>query len=150
MSTPIGTGFLLVAAAAAALLARPAATQTLPYGGIGATVSSFHARNPHDGGTPPIGVADYRVTGTRLRRVQAFSVVVNPNSQLSATQLARLLLGTHLPPDTTTVQPWNGYCIILKSRWLGRMIGLPYLWTWVSQAKQSAVIQASTVPACRG
>ena len=58
--------------------------------------------------------------------------------------------GNPLPPDTTTVQRWNGYCVILKSRWLGREIGLPYLWTWVSQPEQTAVIQASTAPACRG
>jgi hypothetical protein len=141
---------LVFVVAGAALLATPAATQTLPYGGIGATVSSFEARNPHSGGTPPVGVAYYRVTGTRLARVQAFSVLVNPKSQLRAIQLVRLLLGTHLPPDTTTVQRWNGYCVILKSRWLGREIGLPYLWTWVSQPEQTAVIQASTAPACRG
>ena len=84
------------------------------------------------------------------RSLFAFSVVVNPNSQFSAIQLVRLLLGSHLPPDTTTVQSWNGHCVILKSRWLGRMIGLPYLWTWASQPAQTAVIQASTVPACRG
>ena len=150
MSAPIGERLLLVAAAAAALLATPAATQTLPYGGIGATVSNFHARNPHGGGTPPIGVAYYRVTGTRLGRVQAYSVVVNPNAQFSAIQLVRLVLWSHLPADTATVQPWNGYCIIFKSRWLGRVIGLPYLWTSVSQAEQTVVIQASAVPACRG
>jgi hypothetical protein len=149
MSTPIGKHLLLVVAAAA-LIATPAATQTLPYGGIGATPSSFHARNPHGGETPPLGAAYYRVIGTRFGRVQAFSVVVNPKSQFSAIRLVRLLLGAHLPPDTTTVQHWNGYCIILKSRWLGRMIGLPYLSTSASQPEQTAVIQASTVPACRG
>jgi hypothetical protein len=149
MCAPFGKSLLLVVAAAA-LIATPAATQTLPYGGIGATVSNFHARDPNGGGTPPVGVAYYRVIDSRFGRVEAFSVVVNPKSQFTAIHLVRLVLGTHLPPDTTTVRPWNGYCIVLKSRWLGRKIGLPYLWTSVSQAEQTAVIQASLNPACRG
>lgn len=149
MSAPIGKPLLLVVAAAI-LIAAPAATQTLPYGGIGATVSSFLARNPHSAGTPPIGVVYYQVNATRLGRVLAFGVAVNPKSRLSAIQLVRLVLGTHLPPDTTTVQPWNGYCIILKSRWLGRVIGLPYLWAAATPANQTAAINASSYPACRG
>ncbi len=149
MSAPIGKR-LLVVAAAAAVVATPAATQTLPYGGIGATVFNFDAHNPHGEGTPPLGVAYYRAIGTRFGRVQAYSVIVNPNAQFSAIQLVRLVLWSHLPADTTTIQPWNGYCMIFKSRWLGRVIGLPYLWTFVSPAKQTAVIQASNFPACRG
>lgn len=141
--------------ACVAFLAASVMAQPLSYGGLGARVASFDAQNRHGTGKPPVGVAYYRVTGRRLGRVSAFEAVVNANPKYSSLKLFTLLTGKGLPADAGRVQTPKrdidgGYCEIYKSRWLGRVIGLPYAVMYVSRPSQMASVMASLVPACRG
>jgi hypothetical protein len=96
------------------------------YAGIGAPVASFYARNPDGPGKPPVGVTYYRVDSSRNGRVLGYHVVVGWRSRRSASQLLARLSGRELPSDALLVKPYNGYCAVYQSRWLGKAVfGLP-------------------------
>jgi len=151
---------LLLVVVLAACLAAPASAQAT-YGGIGAVLSRFNAQNPHDAGTPPAGVAYYRIDDRRTdlngeERVASYHVVLNPHSNLSSLQLKRLVTARELPADAKQIKGWkhpvggSGYCAVYRSRWLGRALYGPYVVTWVSAGDQTAGAWVSTAPFCRG
>jgi hypothetical protein len=147
-STP--TIGVLAAAAVLALVAAPLQARTLSYGGIGATVANFYAANPHGPGKPAPGITYYRVV-TRNGRVYSYHVVVGWKSKRNPAELLPLLSGRDLPPDAKAVKPYNGYCAVYRSSWLGHVTGLPYIilyaphsTAWWNEA------MASRVPLCRG
>jgi hypothetical protein len=146
---------LLLVVVLAACLAAPSSAQAT-YGGIGAVLSRFNAQNPHDAGTPPAGVAYYRIDDRRGGRVASYHVVLNPHSNLSSLQLKRLVTARELPADAKQIKGWkhpvggSGYCAVYKSRWLGRALYGPYVVTWVSAGDQTAGAWVSTAPFCRG
>lgn len=139
------------------VVAAPLKAQTLSYGGIGATVSSFYAANPHDSGKPPVGVAYYAIDDPRGGRVASYHVVLNPQSKLSTADLKRLVTARELPADAEQIKGWKhpmgvepGYCAVYKSRWLGRALYGPYIIVGVSARYQTAGAWVSTAPFCRG
>jgi hypothetical protein len=155
----------VLAAAVLALVAAPLQARTPAYGGIGATVANFDAANPHGTGTPPPGTTYYQVDDTRGGRVLAYHVVVGWTSRRSASGLLARLTGRELPTDAHLVKPYNGYCAVYRSRWLGKVLfGLPrrfgtrrvfrtgYIIVYVTQRSSgnSGGAMASLVPICRG
>jgi len=145
--------------------AAPLRGRTLAYGGIGATVASFYAANPHGVGRPPAGGSYYRVDDTRSGRVSSYHVVVGAGSAPSAVELLARLTGTELPPDAQLVKHYNGYCAVYRSRWLGKIVfGLPgplgtrhvfrtaYIIVYVPERQPLWLngVMASLAPACRG
>jgi hypothetical protein len=139
---------------AAATLAAIASAQTT-YGGIGATISAFSAKNPRGSGKPPVGVVDYQINSKRNGRVAGYRLVINPKSKLTRSDLIRLLK-RDLPADARQVQNWKyfqsfkWYCAIYQSRWLGGVLYGPYVVFYASPGSQSASASVSTAPACRG
>jgi hypothetical protein len=117
----------VVVAATLALGASPLQAQpSPPYGGIGATVARFNAAHQNGYGHPPVGITYYRVDSDRGGRVWAYHVVVGWRSYRSDAVLLERLTGPQLPADAKLVQPYNGYCAVYQSRWVGRVIyGLP-------------------------
>jgi hypothetical protein len=145
--------------------AAPLRGRALAYGGIGATVASFYTANPHGVGRPPAGKSYYRVDETRNGRVSSYHVVVGAGSAPSATGLLARLTGTELPTDAHLVKPYNRYCAVYRSRWLGKVVfGLPgpfgthhvfrtaYIIVYVPEREPlwSNGVMASLAPACRG
>jgi hypothetical protein len=120
---------LPVAAAAVAALvtagASPLQAREPAYGGIGATIAQFNAAHANSPGKPPVGTTYYRVDGTRNGRVEDYHVVVGWSSKRSTSELLARLTGRELPSDAKLVKPYNGFCAVYRSRWLGRVIGLP-------------------------
>ena len=110
----------LVAVAASPLQAREPA-----YGGIGATIAQFNAAHPNRPGKPSAGTIYYRIDTTRNGRVEDYHVVVGWKSKRSTSALLARLTGRELPSDAKIVNPYNGFCAMYRSRWLGRVIGLP-------------------------
>jgi hypothetical protein len=103
----------------------PLQARTRSYGGIGATVANFYAANPHGQGKPPAGTTYYRVDRTTGGRVSNYHVVVGWTSKRSASGLLARLT-RELPRDAQLVKPYNGYCAVYRSRWLGKVVfGLP-------------------------
>ena len=145
----------VVAAATLSLVAAPLQAQSPAYGGIGARLSHFNALNPPNSGTPPVGVAYYRIADLRSGRVASYHVALSPQSQLTATKLRRLLTGRELPADAKQIKRWKpdldgGHCAVYKSRWLRRRLYGPYVVLYVSAVRQSAGAMVSTAPDCRG
>ena len=155
----------VLAAAVLAPIAAPLQAGTLAYGGIGATVANFYAANPHGTGTPPAGTTYYEVDDTRGRRVLAYHVVVGWTTKRRASGLLARLTGRELPTDAHLVKPYNGYCTVYRSRWLGKVLfGLPrrfgtrrvfrtgYIIVYVTQRASANWngASASLVPICRG
>ena len=70
----------------------------------------------------------------------------------SASQLLARLTGKQLPADAVALKPYNGYCAVYRSRWLGRVIGLPYIVVYVPEHQRwwTNGATASRAPACRG
>jgi hypothetical protein len=114
-----------VIAAILVVVASPEA-QPPSYGGIGATVAAFTAAHRNGPGEPPVGVTYYRVDAARGGRVLGYHVDVGWRSKRIDAVLLERLTGPQLPADAKLVQPYNGYCAIYQSRWLGRVLfGLP-------------------------
>ena len=111
----------ILAAGASSLQAQPPS-----YGGIGATVTAFNAAHQNGPGHPPVGMTYYRVDSAHGGRVLAYHVVVGWRSKRSDAVLLERLTGRQLPADAKLVQPYNGYCAVYQSQWLGRVaLGLP-------------------------
>ena len=109
-----------------ASVAAPLQARTPSYGGIGTTVANFYAANPHGQGKPVARTTYYRVDSTRGGRVIFYHVVVGWTSKRSASGLLARLTGRALPRDARVVKPYNGYCAVYQSRWLGKVVfGLP-------------------------
>jgi hypothetical protein len=156
----------------AAAFALPLQARTPSYGGIGATVAAFTAAHRDGPGVPPVGVTYYRVDVARGGRVLGYHVDVGWRSKRSDSVLLARLTGPQLPADAMLVQPYNGYCAVYQSRWLGRVLfGLPrsfggrhvfrtaYIEVYVptrAAAKRANVgygwngANASLAPQCRG
>ena len=101
-----------------------------------------------------------------------YRVVVGWTSKRSASGLLARLTGRALPRDARLVKPYNGYCAVYRSRWLGEVVfGLPrrfgtrrvfrtgYIIVYAptrAGAKRAKVgfwwngASASLVPICRG
>jgi hypothetical protein len=72
----------------------------------------------------------------------------------------RRLTGRELPPDAHLVKPYDGYCAIYRSRWLGRRVqAMPYIIVYAptrAAAKRRHFggqwngVSAQVDPACRG
>ena len=139
---------LTVAAAAASSLQVP----TPSYGGIGATFRNFKADHQDAPGKPPKGTTYYRVDETRRGRVWVYHVIVGWRQKRGASQLLARLTGKQLPADAVALKPYNGYCAVYRSRWLGRVIGLPYIVVYVPEHQRwwTNGATASQAPACRG
>ena len=154
----------LAGAALLAVVAAPVQARTTPYGGIGATVAGFYAAHPHGTGAPPAGTTYYRIDITRGGRVEAFHVLVGRTSKHSAPGLLARLTGPELPADAKLVRPYNGYCAVYRSRWLGKVLfGLParlfggrrvhrfgYVIVYAPQRRGWNGAMASLMPVCRG
>ena len=141
---------VLAAAAILAFVAEPLDAHGLSYAGIGSTVASFQAANPNGTGKPAIGQTYYRIGDTRDERVASYHVVVGWKSKRSAAKLFTLLSGSNLPPDAKALQPYDGYCAVYRSAWLGRVIGLPYIIVYAPQHHWWNLVNASFNPVCRG
>jgi hypothetical protein len=117
-----------VVAMATTVLLGPSLLQAQPpsYSGLGATVASFNAAHQNGAGHPPAGVTYYRVDWARGGRVLDYHVDVGWRSTRSDAVLLERLTGPQLPADAKLVKPYNGYCAVYQSRWLGRVaFGLP-------------------------
>jgi hypothetical protein len=125
---------------------------TPSYGGIGATLGNFEADHQDAAGEPPKGTTYYRVGETRRGRVWVYHVTVGWTQKRSASQLLVRLTGKQLPADAVAVKPYNGYCAVYRSRWLGRVIGLPYIVVYVPEHQRwwTNGATASRAPVCRG
>jgi hypothetical protein len=133
-------GSLMLPAATAAG-ASPLRTKTLPYGGIGATVADFDAANPHGTGIPPAGTTYYRVDQTLDGRVSDYHVVIGWRSRYGAPAVLERLTGHALPTDAYLIKPYNGYCAIYRSRWLGKVLWrLPRRFQGMSRVFRTAYI----------
>ena len=126
--------------------------RTSSYGGIGASVANFTANHLNRPGKPPKGTTYYRIGLTRNGRVWVYHVVVGWTSKRSGPQVLARLTGKQLPADALLVQPYNGYCAVYRSRWLGHVIGLPYIVLYVPEHQPwwSNGATASRAPVCRG
>jgi hypothetical protein len=59
-------------------------------------------------------------------RVVYYHVVVGSPPKRSTSALLARLTGQELPSDAKLVKPYNGYCAVYRSRWLGKVVfGLP-------------------------
>jgi hypothetical protein len=126
-------------AASVAFAAVPLQAGTAAYGGLGATPARFYATNAHGAGTAPAGQTYYRVDEAQKGnvvyhhvvvgspgRVVSYHVDVGSPTKRSASALLARLTGRELPSDAQLVKPYNGYCAVYRSRWLGKVIfGLP-------------------------
>jgi hypothetical protein len=139
------------AAIVAALVAVGAAQAREPaYGGIGATIAHFNAAHANGRGKPPAGTTYYRVDRTRNGRVEDYHVVVGWKSKRSTSELLARLTGRELPGDAKIVKAYAGYCAIYRSRWLGRVIGLPYITVYAPENTWWNGAWAGLGPACKG
>jgi hypothetical protein len=132
-----------------AFLASPLQAQT-SYGGVGASLVSFEAAHTDAPGKPPAGVTYFRATVTHNGRVWMYHVVVGWQRKRDPTKVFSLL-ARDLPPDAKAVKPYDGYCAIYRSRWLGRATGLSYIVLYAPHSKwwwNGASI--SRVGKCRG
>jgi hypothetical protein len=120
-----------------AVAAASSQALTHSYGGIGATVGSFKADHQDAPGKPPKGPTYYRLGKTRRGRVWVYHVTVGWTQKRSASKLLARLTGKQLPADAVAVKPYNGYCAVYRSRWLGRVIGLPYIVVYVPEHQRS-------------
>lgn len=142
---------IIAVAATCAIAATPLQAETNTYGGIGATAADFKAAHENGVGSPPPGTTYYRIVDVgRYGRVSHYQVVVGWNSKPSASKLLARLTGRQLPTDAKVVKPYNGYCAIYRSRWLGRTIGLPYIVVYAPEHSRNGGVMASGVPKCRG
>lgn len=116
---------VVIMAAIFASVAAPLQAQTPSYGGIGATVANFNAVNPNGVGKPPAGVTYYRVGSTQSGRVSQYHVVVGWTSKRNGSGLLARLTGRELPTDAQIVKPYNGYCAVYRSHWLGQALRIP-------------------------
>lgn len=116
-----GVGVVIMTAIFA-FVAAPLQARTPSYVGIGATVANFYAVNPHGPGKPPAGTTYYRVDSPSSERVTFYHVVVGWTSRRSASGLLARLTGRGLPRDAQLVKPYNGYCAVYRSRWLGKVV----------------------------
>lgn len=144
------------------LFAAPLQAGTPAYGGVGASVASFYAANPNGVGEPSAGKTYYKVDATRNGRVISYHVVVRWTAKRQAQVLLARLTGSNLPRDATLVQPYNGYCAIYESRWLGRAVfalrspsggfrpGYVIVYVPEHQPQWSNAVNASTASDCRG
>ena len=114
-----------IIAALVAVGASPLQAREPAYGGIGATIAHFNAAHANRPGKPSAGTVYYRIDTTRNGRVEDYHVVVGWKSKRSTSALLALLTGRELPSDAKLVNPYNGFCATYRSRWLGRVIGLP-------------------------
>jgi hypothetical protein len=150
-------------AAIFAFVAAPLQAGTPAYGGVGARLASFDAANAHGVGTPPAGQTYYQVDNTRQGRVTDYHVVVGSPSKRSTSAILARLTGQELPNDAQVVKPYNGYCAVYRSRWLGKVLwGLPRHYFGKLERFGYAIVivnrkggwwnevNSSIVPACRG
>lgn len=148
-SRPTTVVGVVTVAAILAFAAAPLQAETASSSGIGATVAGFGAANPNGAGYPPVGATYYRIDGERNGRVSNYHVVVGWKSQRSGRGLlTRLSRG--LPSDAKAVRPYDGYCAIYRSDWLGKVIGLPYVIVYAPQKYWWNGVSASFNPKCRG
>src|SRR6476620_3659221 len=115
----------LVLAGTATGVVRGAQGRAETYAGIGATVAEFRAAHATTSGRPPAGAIYYRIEGIRNGRVVGYHVVVGWTAGRSTSALLAALTGRELPSDAKLVVPYNGFCATYRSRWLGRVVGLP-------------------------
>jgi hypothetical protein len=142
--TLVGLGVAVIA-----LLASPVQAHT-SYAGVGATLASFQAVHRNATGHPPAGVTYFRPTLTHNGRVWVYHVVVGWKTKRDPIRVFSLL-ARDLPLDAQTVTPYNGYCAVYRSRWLGRVTGLPYIVLYAPHSKWwSNAATASRVAKCRG
>jgi hypothetical protein len=139
-------GIVLATAAAAA---APLQARTPVYGGIGATIANFQAAHRNAAGRPPAGVTYYRMGDTLDGRVVSYHVVVGWKSRRNPSEVLVRLTGSRLPPDAKVVQPYNGSCAVYGSRWLGRVVGAPYVVVYAPAEWENGAM-ASRAPKCRG
>ena len=97
------------------------------YAGIGATVADFRAAHATTAGRPPAGATYYRIERIHNGRVAGYHVVVGWTAGRSTSAILARLTGRGLPSDAKLVVPYNGFCATYRSRWLGRVIGLPII-----------------------
>ena len=114
----------LMLAGTAAGVVRGAQGGEQSYAGIGATVAEFRAAHATTSGRPPAGATYYRIDGIHNGRVVDYHVVVGWKAGRSTSAILARLTG-ELPSDAKLVVPYNGFCATYRSRWLGRVIGLP-------------------------
>lgn len=117
----------LMLAGTAAGVVRSAQGGEQTYAGIGATVAAFRAAHATTSGSPPAGATYYRIDRIRNGRVVNYHVVVGWKAGRSTSAILARLTGRELPSDAKLVVPYNGFCATYRSRWLGRVIGLPII-----------------------
>ena len=119
--------FAMVAVVISGSLAASAGARgTSGYGGLGATVRAFYAQNPHGSGFPPLGVAYYKVDRTKHGKVTAFEVAIHARPAFSPRERLALVSGIDLPADARETNLNSTYCLVLRSRRLGKLIGMQY------------------------
>jgi hypothetical protein len=132
-----------------AFLATPLHART-SYAGVGATLASFEAAHPNGPGKPHTGVTYFRATLTHNGRVWVYHVVVGWKTKRDPTKVFSLL-ARDLPPDAKAVKPYDGYCAVYRSSWLGRITGLPYIVLYAPHSKWwSNAATVSRAGKCRG
>ena len=122
---------------------------TSGYGGLGATVRAFYSHNPHGSGRPGIGIAYYKVKATQRGRVTAYQVTTNFKPPPSARERIVLLDGIDLPSDARETKLNGTYCVVWRSRKLGKLIGMQYAAGTTSRFdKTTAHMRAERRPHC--
>jgi hypothetical protein len=143
-------GLTLLAVASIAALPRSAGARgTSGYGGLGATVQEFYASNPHGPGTPPLGLVYYRVDAKKRGRVTAYDVLINARPPYSARERVAFMDGINLPTDARETNLNGTYCIVWRSKKLGKLIGMQYAAATTSKYdKTTAYMRAERRPHC--
>ena len=77
-------------------------------------------------------------------------MVVGWKLKRSPSELLARLTGRELPSDAKIVKAYDGYCAIYRSRWLGRVIGLPYITVYAPKHGWWNGVWAGLGPACKG
>ncbi len=123
-------------------------TATPRYGGIGAAVSAFHARNPHGTTPPPAGAAYYKIDRTQRRRVVEFHIEVDRSAPYTDNDRLALLTRSQLPADAKVKRVKGNTCIVWQSLQLKKMIGMRYAVATTKPGSATAKLRAARRPQC--
>ena len=119
------------------------------YGGLGAKVVSFYARNLHGVSPPPAGLAYYAVDSTNAKqRVVGFHLELNFQPGFNARERLGLLVRANLPDDAVVVSGDGVHCVAWRSKKLKKLLGLGFAVAKTTVNSTSAAIRGAPTAHC--
>lgn len=137
-----------VLAAAVTGADRATAARSGGYGGLGAPVRAFYAKNTHGAGIPPLGLVYYAVDATVRGRVSAFHITINARPPFSARERIAQVGGIDLPSDAIETNLNTNHCLVWHSKKLGKLIGMQYAAATTGADNTTAYMRAESRPHC--